>query len=280
MRTKLITKLAGAALACWSITQAAAATQNFKLSLEAHWSNPLSGDPLWISVSLSCPEAQKTTLQWLQDHEGDTNSPPNVAPALATNWPAGLNLILVRVETNGTRTVIMTPAQWQSTLQSPSGDLLSLEAELLCHARQFQVPTPIANLQPGQYSVEGFWAGTNFTSQTNLPANGAIQAEALELTVKDPTNVSEQASHADRLAQEEYREGHMQNALDEAQNAIRLEGQPTSPDRTQSYLLAACAQLALGQPKASIQTLQQLIAQLPANDQTGLKDAIQGSLQV
>jgi len=253
----------------------------FKLESELPWSRVYQGDPLSVSLRLSCPQSQVKTMQWLDANSGTTNSSPGFLPAIATNWPSGLDLALSRVATNGQKTLLLAGAQWQACMEQPADLYTMLEINLSARLRQFWASPQLASLSStGVYVLDARWYGTNYTDPSWLPSGGVVAAASLTFLVTAPATASQQASHLERLAQQACQDGRNQDALNLAKQALQLDPQLTSHDRQNTYLLAAMLSLQAGDLKSSTQFLQELMALLPVQDATGLRNAIQNDVDV
>jgi hypothetical protein len=263
----------------WSVSaQTPADRPVFELAIEPMWSEPLPGDPLPVTFRLSCPRAQAQALLWLDANEGTNTTAPVFSPAVRSDWADGLDLVLARLETNGQRTLILTGAQWQAYSDTAVLKLDASDGNVFARSRRFWVPPNVVQFAPGAYVLEAQWRGNSYTDPALLPAGGAVSAETLLLGVWPMLTDGDKALHAERLARQAYRDGDKVLARDLALQAIGFGPALSSPDRAETYLLAAVTTLQLKDMKSSVKLLQDLAETLPANDATGLRREVLSSV--
>jgi hypothetical protein len=244
---------------------------DFELTVQPRWNPPLPGDPLPVTVRLSCPRAQALALFWLDDQEGTANAPPDFAPFIHANWIEGLHLELVRVESSGQRSIILAANEWPIYRETNSPVVESSPSNVFIRSHRFWLPPSVAQLTQGTYDIEARWIGTNFTDSKLLPPGGVLSAKIVRLDVQPLQDDAEAAMHAERLARQAYRDGDRASARDEALESLRRGRLTPSPDRVETYLLAAISTLELGDLKSSVKILQDLANELPTSDATGLR---------
>ena len=262
-----------------ALTANCARADTFRLEVEPAWTPVFAGDPLMVNVRLSFPQAQAEALQWLDDNESTTNTPPQFAPDLGTNWPDGLSLTLSLLGTNGP-TLVVTGAQWTPYLQTMT-DVSMIEPMLFCRSRTFMLPPELAAIaSTNSYALDAAWYGTNYADPSLLPPGGVVSAPTSFFSSVIAVTPTDQAAHLERLATQAFQSGSTQSALGLALQAIQADPTLSSPQRVGTYTMASILTLQSGDLKTAVQLLQSLMSLLPAQDNTGLGTEVQGDLDM
>lgn len=228
-----------------------------RLTTGLEWEAPLAGDPLRLTVRLSSPLASDTwEIGYLR---GDTNPPP-AAPAISANWLSGLQLELARIETNGTRTTILAPADWTAHLRATETDPAVFDEIVGVREREFMVSPAAARLQPGNYVLTASWRGTGLVDASLLPQGGVVTASEIRLTVTEPVSDAQRAVQLRRLAYRAWDAGQNAAAKQFGMDAIRLDPTNTSPEAIQTHFVVASTALRGGDLFGSAAALETLRA--------------------
>ncbi len=241
------------------------------LALELPWEPVYAGDPLRVVVQLSSPRAMDALYaQYLALEAGQpTPALAFASPAVAADWAQGVTLALYRLEAGGTRTPVLAPGDWAGYRRRPEESEDVAFGPSLAWAQEWLVPAEAAGLEAGDYVLEAAWDGRGLADGALLGADGALQAQALSVTVQAPENW-DQATHLGRLANVAFLQGDNARARTLGQEALDTGLDDGSPERLNLYFLVAAACFGQQDYQAAIATYKRVIARVPAGSELAL----------
>ncbi len=249
------------------------------LTSELSWGSPCQGDPLRVRVRLTSPRARQDLHRRMLRGES-TNGEAFAMPVIATNWHEGVSLKLVRVQTDGTRQVVLAPDQWAAFLRPQSPGARDFEGLLLARSREWLVSPQAAGLSAGAYEVEASWQGASYVDATYLPTGGVLTAATLTFNAATITSAAQQADHLGRLAYYSYMTGDYAQARDLSRKVAQLDPSGRTPERVDAWFMAAHAALRMNDPLAAAEAYNSLARLFPAGESTELTSMARERLEI
>ncbi|MBL9138358.1 MAG: hypothetical protein JNK85_20985 [Verrucomicrobiales bacterium] len=219
------------------------------------WDSPLEGDPLRFSIRLTVPSVVRTWSQIL--HQQLPRTDPPAFPAIADSWPDGFLLELSRIETNGTKTVVVPSGPWTEYRRQPPAHPSVWERRTGVRTREFLTDPTKVPLKAGAYTLAVAWDGRNRVDPALLPASGVVTSGELRFTVASPMDDAQRAAQLRRLAYQAWDQGRFGDAQRFGQNALGLAPEDSDREATDNVFVVAASGLRLGAARASAQLLAQ-----------------------
>lgn len=226
---------------------------NLRLGAALEWEAPLAGDPLRFTVRLDSPAVLDGWTRALS--RGETNQASSSFPVLATQWPDGLQIELVRLEAGGGRTVVVPKGPWSAFRREVPANPEPWERRLGWWTREFLTDPASVPLAVGEYVLSVAWDGRGRVDPDILPASGMIHGTDLTFTVRAPEDDAQRAGHLRRLAFLAWDREDWAQARTLGREALGLAPADAGREAHDTAFVVAIASLRLGRLLESAETL-------------------------
>lgn len=233
----------------------AAPSADSALQIQAtpEWESPVEGEPLRVSVRLSIPSVTRTWSRFL--HQQSIPNEPPAFPPITDDWPEGLRLELSRIETNGTRTVLVPAGPWPEYRRTPSIPPSSWERRTGVRSREFLTDPGKVPLTVGEYSLLLNWDGRNRVDPSLLPDSGIVSGGELRFSVGAAVNDSQRTARFRRLAYQAWDRQNFADAQRWGQEALALAPEDSDREAIDNVFVVAVSRLRTGAIRASADLL-------------------------
>jgi hypothetical protein len=241
-----------AATSRWQMT-APSPTSALQVEAATEWDALLEGDPLRFTIRLTVPSVIRTWSQLLHQQRPPTEPPP--FPAISQDWPDGLVLELSRIETNGSRTVVMPAGSWTAYRREPPANPVSWEHRTGSRTREFLTDPTRVPLTAGEYALTVAWDGRNRVDPQLIPASGMVTGGELHWIIGTAADDAQRAATFRRLAFQAWDQGHATEARQFGRQALLLAPEDAGREATDNLFVVAAANLRLGTLRDAAQLL-------------------------